>query len=118
MGQIRSGQKPDQYTPFLGCESIALDGDYYYNSTISDDNQDSLYLTLNVLFPRAVLYAEVIPAVIVLCDNILGMSIYCVSEEEFAEMHNSNRVLFYQKYFENFRETKKNTVCHSARAHS
>ena len=64
------------------------------------------------------LYAEVIPAVIVLCDNILGTSIYCVSEEEFAEMHNSNRVLFYQKYFENFRETKKNTVCLSARAHS
>lgn len=110
VGQIRNGQNTTHFTPFCGCESITLNGEYWYNGVVSDDCQDSLYLTLNVLFPRLVMYAEVIPAVMVLCDNILGVNLYTVTEKQYQEMQNSNRFVFYQKYFEDFRETKRNIV--------
>lgn len=110
VGQIRNGQNTTHSTPFCGCESITLNGEYWYNGVISDDCQDSLYLTLNALFPRMVLYPEVIPAVMVLCDNILGVNLYTVTEKQFQEMQNSNRFVFYHKYFDDFRETKRNIV--------
>ena len=43
-------------------------------------------------------------------DNVLGANQYTIRKEKYKKMKESNRSSFYLKYFNDFREVKKNVV--------
>ena len=110
INQIRSGQQLDHYTDFLGCESILLKGDYNYHSTISDDIQDTMFLNIILVSPTLIFYAEVYPFLFTFIENVLGVNTYTITEEEYHSTQNSNRQQFFLKYFNDYRQIKKNIV--------
>lgn len=87
-----------------------LKGDYYYHSTISDDVQDQVFLSMTVNEPSFLFYAEAYPYLMTLIENILGVNQFTISEEQYHAMQNSNRFFFYLKYFNDYREIKRNIV--------
>ena len=111
INQIRSGQKGDHYTDCLGCESILIKGDYHYHSVVSEEVQDTMFLTILLASPNLILYAEVYPFLLTFIENILGVNMYTVTEEEYHATQNSNRQFFFLKYFNDYRQVKKNIVC-------
>lgn len=110
LNQISHGQQSSHYTDCLCCESILVKGSYHYHSVVSEDVQDSMFLTVIMTSPTLVLYAEVYPFIQNFIENVLGTNQFTVTEEEYHSMQNSNRQSFFLKYFNDYRQIKKNIV--------
>ena len=69
-------------------------------------------MTVSLSNVRCIFYPEVYNELFTMIENVLGVNQYSIRKEEYKEMQESNRLSFYLKYFNDFREVKKNVVCY------
>ena len=69
-----------------------------------------MFMALSLSNLRCIFYPEVYPTFYAFIMNVLGENQYTVREEEYSAMQKSNRSLFYLKYFNDFRENKRNVL--------
>ena len=70
-----------------------------------------MFMTVSLSNARCIFYPEVYNELFTMIENILGVNQYPIRKEEYKAMHEANRSYFYLKYFNDFREVKKNVVC-------
>ena len=110
LNQVRSGQKEDHYIDCLGCDSLMIKGDYHFHGVISEEVQDTMFLTIIMSSPKLIFYAEIYPFLLAFIENVIGVNMYTITEEEYHATQNSNRQSFFFKYFNDYRQHKKNVV--------
>ena len=69
-----------------------------------------MFMALSLSNIRCIFYPEVYPTLYSFIMNVLGENQYTVREEEYLAMQKSNRSLFFLKYFNDFRESKRNVL--------
>ena len=69
-----------------------------------------MFLNIVLVSPTLIFYAEVYPFLFTFIENVLGVNTYTITEEEYHATQNSNRQQFFLKYFNDYRQIKKNIV--------